>query len=87
MYDTALAWLCLHEAILQVPDKSGIFWCWDFCNTFAELCTKMGPNATVDRMGFVKIRVGIRSNLVAMTVLDLWKELEDSWREQVSDVM
>lgn len=87
MYDTALARLCLQEAILQVPDKSGIFWCWDFCKKFVELCNKMGPDTTVDRIGHVKIRVLVRSQQVTMTVLDLWKELEVSWRVQVSNVM
>ena len=47
----------------------------------------MGQRASVDEMAGVKIRVQIRDQQVSMSLLDLWQELEDSWREQVSCVL
>lgn len=87
MFDTALAWRCLQDAVLLVPDKSGIFWDWAFCKIFIAECSKAGGTATVDRMVDVIVRVSVRGQEVYMTVLDLWKELEPSWRQQVSNAM
>lgn len=85
--DTALARLCLQDAVRLVPDKSGVFWCWDFCKKFIAACAKIGPSATVDRMAVVKVRVLVRDRQIIITLLTFLKELEDSWRQEVSNFM
>lgn len=84
MFDTALAWLCLRDPVLLVPDQSGIFYSWAFCKKFIAECPKIGPSATIDRMASVIVKVSVRGRKVQMTILDLFKELEPSWRQPVS---
>ena len=83
LYDSGLARLCLKDAVSSVPDKSGIYWCWEFCKHFITECNKIGEHATIQHMADTEIRLRVRDHLVYMTVLDLWKELEDNWRDRV----
>ena len=85
--DTALAQLCLQDAVRLVPDKSGVFWCWDFCKKFIKACARIGPRATVDQMAAVRVKVLVRMREISITFLAFFKELEDSWRQEVSNFM
>ena len=87
MFDTALAWLCLQDAVRLVPDKSGVFWCWQFCKKFIAACAQLGPSATVDRMAVVSTRVLVRGRQIIIKFPAFFKELEDSWRPEVSNFM
>lgn len=82
-YDSALAWLCLVEEVLQAPDKSGVFWCWMFCKTFVKLCEEKGGHATVQDMVHDKFSLPKPGKAVKITLPGFWKELKDEWREPV----
>lgn len=84
-YDSALAWLCLQEAVQRGPNKSAVYWTWEFCKQFVTECNNINRNdTTITQMAGIDIRVRVRRELVGMTILELWRELDDTWRTQVS---
>lgn len=85
-YDTALSryWLC--ETIMQADSESAIYWCWQFCKEFVAQAKKLGNRATLPQMEGQTIKIDVWGHRQLLTVVELWDELEESWRKLVGQL-
>ena len=85
-YDTALSryWLC--ETIMKAKSESVIYWCWTFCKEFVSKAKSLGNDATLAQMEGQEIFISVWGRSQRLTLVELWDELEQSWRKLVGQL-
>ena len=85
-YDTALSryWIC--ETLMQANSESAIYWCWEFCKHFVCKAKLLGTSANLAQMERQTIFISVWGRTQKLTMIELWDELEESWRELVGQL-